>query len=134
MFSNVKMGYFAKHFNNARQDSELITLMTSEFEPGVRGTLYFHWSDGFAHAGYAVRSDGELVYVFSTARGMGDKIMADAIANGAVYLDCFDGHLTTLYGRHGFNVVATVPNWTPGEPDVVYMALPGFEDRHGVAA
>lgn len=133
MFDNVRMSFFRKHFEDARQDHGIIAVMTSEFEP-ARGTRYYHWSDGFEHAGYAIRSDGELVYVFSTARGMGDKIVADSIRMGAVYLDCFDGHLTTLYGRHGFRVVKQVENWTPGEPDVVYMARPGFEDRHGVAA
>lgn len=131
MFSNVKMPYFRKHFEAARADSEQIRQATSEWhsEPGTR---YFLWSNGVDYAGYALRSDGELVYVFSTARGQGSAIVESAIGNGATYLDCFDGYLPTLYGRHGFETVATVPNWTPGEPDVVYMALAGYGDRHGV--
>ena len=134
MFYNVKPWFFRKHFENARRDSGLVATMTSEFDPKAsRGTKYYEWSDGFNHAGYAIRADGELVYVFSTARGMGDKIMESALANGAVYLDCFDGYLVNLYSRHGFRVVKRVENWTPGEPDVVYMALPGYADRHGVA-
>lgn len=82
-------------------------------------------------SGYAVQPDGELVYVFSLTPGRGDFIVASAIHHGSVYLDCFDGYLPTLYGRHGFLVVDRVANWTPGLPDVVYMALEGFESRHG---
>jgi len=130
VFANVKMPYFRRHFLAAREDSALIREATSEFLP-ERGTSYYLWSDGFDYAGFAIRSDGELVYVFSTVRGRGDAIVSAAIALGATYLDCFDGHLTGLYGRHGFETVATVENWTPGGPDVVYMALAGYGSMHG---
>lgn len=136
MFSNVKPAYFRRHFENARRDSALIKGATSEYDttPAARGTRYFLASDGLESWGYAIRADGELVYVFSTTRGKGDAIVADAIARGAVYGDCFDGHLTRLYSRHGFEVVSRVANWTPGEPDVVYFALPGYAHRHGISA
>jgi hypothetical protein len=133
MFSNVKMPYFRGAFERAREDSDLIREATSEFSP-ERGTRYYSWSNGFEHAGFAIRSDGELVFVFSTVKGKGDEIVTAAIEHGATYLDCFDGHLTALYGRHGFYPVATVPNWTPGQPDVVYMALEGYASRHGIEA
>lgn len=130
---NVKPAFFRKHYENARSDRPQIAEATSPFDPAAsRGTLYFEGSDGINHWGYAIRPDGELVYVFSTARGMGDRIVSDAIAKGAVYLDCFDGYLVNLYSRHGFRVVKRVANWTPGEPDVVYMSLPGHADKHGV--
>lgn len=126
-FSNVKPSFFRKAYDNARYDSEQIREATSEYDttPAARGTRYFLWSNGSEHAGYAVRPDGELVYVFSTARGMGATIVADAIAHGATHLDCFDGYLVTLYTANGFHRVTSLPNWTAGGPDVVYMATTG---------
>lgn len=100
---------------------------TSPFHDEI-GTRYFHDGD----AGYALRIDGELVLVHSFLPGRGNDIVTDAIARGATYLDCFDGYLPEFYARHGFQVNARVPNWTPGEPDVVYMSLNGYADRHGV--
>lgn len=133
MFSNVKPRFFRTTFEAARADRPNIAAATSEYDttPAARGTRYYQASNGYDHWGYAIRADGELVYVFSTVKGKGDDIVASAILNGAVYLDCFDGHLTSLYGRHGFEVVDRVANWTPGQPDVVFMSLPGYADRHG---
>lgn len=85
------------------------------------GGRYFVATD--ARSGFAVSSDDELVGVFSLERGRGDEIVEKAIGAGAVALDCFDGYLPTLYGRHGFVEVRREANWTPGEPDVVFMAL-----------
>jgi hypothetical protein len=132
-FSSVKPAFFRKHFEAARQDSDQIAAATSPFDPTAsRGTRYFEWSDGFHHAGFAVRADGELVYVFSTLPGLGGAIVKAAISEGAVYLDCFDGYLPSLYARFGFQADAHVPNWRPDGPDVVYMSLPGYSSRHGV--
>jgi outer membrane protein assembly factor BamB len=118
--SNVKPGYFQGIYEACRSDFPHIAAATSEFS-GERGTLYFEGGDGHNHYGYAIRPDGELVFVFSTVRGMGDTLVADAVRRGANYLDCFDGHLVDLYGRHGFEVDHREANWTPGEPDVVHM-------------
>lgn len=124
--SNVKPWYFRKIYDNARADSPTIREATSEYDtsPAARGTRYFLWSDGADHAGFAIRADGELVYVFSTTRGMGARLVAAAISRGATHLDCFDGYLVTLYTRGGFHRVTSLPNWTDGAPAVVYMALP----------
>lgn len=73
-------------------------------------------------SGFAVSTTGELVGVFSTERGRGDLILSAAVAAGATHLDCFDGYLPSLYARHGFRETSREPNWTPGGPDVVYMA------------
>lgn len=126
-FSNVRPSYFRKVYDAARADSAQIAEATSDYDtsPAARGTLYFHCSDGIGHAGFAVRPDGELVYVFSTVKGMGAAIVATALAKGATHLDCFDGHLTSLYGANGFQRVTSLANWTDGEPDVVFMAIPG---------
>lgn len=125
--SNVKPSCFRKIYDNARHDFPHIAAATSECDttPAARGTRYFLWSDGVDHAGFAIRADGELVYVFSTARGKGDALVETARSQGADHLDCFDGSLPELYGRNGFVRVASLPNWTPGGPDVVYMGIYG---------
>lgn len=74
-------------------------------------------------SGFLVTADGDAQQLFSTARGRGDALVCEAIKAGARTLDCFDGYLSALYARHGFVVVRREPNWTPGGPDVVYMAL-----------
>ncbi|MGW4158714.1 hypothetical protein [Streptomyces sp. NPDC004788] len=52
------------------------------------------------------------------------SLVRAAIAHGAHLLDCFDGFLPTYYRGFGFVETERIPNWTPGQPDVVFMALP----------
>lgn len=130
-YDAVDFDTFLVAMTRAREESSLVAEMTSE-PTDVEMTIYALARDG--RSGYAVRPDGELVLVFSLERGRGDVIVSGAVADGAVYLDCFDGYLPRLYGRHGFVECQRVANWTPGEPDVIYMSLPGFESRHGVSA
>ena len=73
------------------------------------------------NSGYMIKDDGDLVLVFSMVKGRGDTIVRHAVKNGAIKLDCFDGYLVDLYSGHGFVVHKREPNWTDGEPDVVYM-------------
>lgn len=133
MFDTIDADTFRAYFEPARRASDKIREATSEFshEPGT--TYRFGSERARGIRGYAVRADGELVFVFSCERGNGDEIVSDAVASGALYLDCFDGYLPTLYARHGFEVNARVPNWTPGGPDVVLMSRPAVytkECRH----
>lgn len=127
----VSRDTFKRFFEEARRVSPLIREMTSSMsgEPYLTHSTYRLSLDG--RSGYVVRLDGELVFVFSLERGRGDTLVGRAVCDGAVYLDCFEGHLPKLYARHGFATVSRVLNWTPGGPDVVYMSLPGFEHRHG---
>lgn len=75
-------------------------------------------------AGVAVKADGDIVNVFSLPGARyGIAAVEWAKQNGGVKLDCFDGFLTFFYGQLGFKEYARVANWTPGEPDVVYMRL-----------
>lgn len=107
-------------FTTARDSSSKIADATSEFSSvGAAGTRYFLTTD--ERSGYAIRPDGELVYVFSLEPGRGNSLVSSAIANGAERLDCFDGYLPRLYASHGFVVVERERNWNPGGPDVVYM-------------
>jgi hypothetical protein len=75
-------------------------------------------SDGLS--GFAVRADGELVGVYSRVAGRGDALVASAIRRGARTLDHFSGFLDGFYEAHGFVVVRREPNWTTGQPDIVF--------------
>lgn len=130
MFTQVNPHLFCTMFEHARRLDSRIADATSPFDHEY-GTRYFLEDDASGVVGFAIRGDGELVYVHSTVPGQGRAIVEEAILEGAVYLDCFDGYLVDFYGRHGFVECQRVDNWTPGEPDVVYMSLPGFEHRHG---
>ena len=89
--------------------------------------------DGWT-GGFIVKSDGELVGLFSSVKGRGPDLVLAAINSGATHLDCFDGYLVKLYGSLGFVEYDRQPNWTPGGPAVVYMALPKWlSKRSGLA-
>lgn len=73
---------------------------------------------------FAIKDGDELVSVCNAGeRGRGHLMMLAAIAAGARRLDCFDGYLPPFYTRYGFRETAREANWTPGEPDVVFMAI-----------
>ena len=112
---------WAEAFDLAREANEQIAEATSPAAEIVAGgeATYLLTADDLS--GYVVRDTGELVGLFSLARGRGNALVAEAVANGADHLDCFDGYLPTLYARHGFREVKREANWTPGGPDVVYM-------------
>lgn len=116
---------FRELFETARENSDIIRESTSVFDltAADRGALFLVTNDGLS--GFVVRSDGELTNVFSTVKGRGDTLVSMAVNLGATHLDCFDGYLPSLYSRHGFHRVTSLPNWTEGGPDVVFMA------RHG---
>lgn len=121
--NEVSMRVFRFNFNFFREDHKHAEA-TSEFPVdglGV-GTVYY-LSEDF-DSGYAIRANGELVHVFSRVPGRGDQLVESAVENGAYRLDCFDGYLPSLYARHGFVEYDREDNWTPGEPDVVYMYRP----------
>ena len=116
-------GYFTA-LESARERHPLIAASTSS-PLEIAGVLSlddiaYLSDDGLS--GYVVKASGELVGVFSSVKGRGDALMVSAIANGARRLDCFDGYLPELYARHGFRETDRAENWTPGGPDVVYMA------------
>lgn len=111
---------FSEVFLAARAESDQIRRATSPMVDAPDGTDY--WITADQRSGFAIRADGELVFVFSLERGRGDHLIRAAVDRGAMRLDCFDGHLTELYARHGFVERRRDSNWTPGEPDVVYMA------------
>jgi hypothetical protein len=98
-------------------------------------------------SGFAVKSDGDIVSVFSMEKGSGRGVMEAAIAAGGKKLDAFDTILPKFYGTHGFVEAARIPwndEYSPegwdkqtfqefnnGEPDVVMMVLdPKFEGEY----
>lgn len=73
-------------------------------------------------AGYLVVG-GELVGLFSLARGKGDWIMGHAVSDGADHLDCFaEPALLKLYHKHGFKIHHSEANYDPAGLPVVYMS------------
>ncbi len=98
----------------------------------------FATSDG--NAGFAIKSDGDIVSVFNHNTGkerIANAMLALAVQNGGTKLDCFDTTLPHVYAINGFKVVKRDPwneeykpeGWNKerfarfnnGEPDVVYM-------------
>lgn len=121
MFAEVTQRAYAEAFGTAREESALVREATSPVEDVTAQEAAYYLSQD-VRSGFVVRHSGELVGVFSLERGRGNALVDAAVKAGADTLDCFDGYLPTLYARHGFVVTEQVPNWTPGEPDVVFMA------------
>jgi hypothetical protein len=106
----------------ARSGNERIAEATSKPEEMPRGSRYYLTSD--FQSGFGVHQDGTLIGLFSTVKGRGEDLVWDAVTHkGAKRLDCFDGFLPEYYKRFGFVETERVANWTPGQPDVVFMAL-----------
>jgi hypothetical protein len=63
----------------------------------------------------------ELVSLFNIGeKGMGKVAMDMGVRRGATRLDAIEP-LAKHYEKSGFHVVKKESNWTPGQPDVVYM-------------
>lgn len=106
----------------ARHSSERIAEATSAPHEMPRGARYYLTAD--FRSGFGVASDGTLIGLFSLVKGRGTDMVWDAVLHkGATKLDCFDGFLPDYYKQFGFVETERVANWTPGEPDVVFMAL-----------
>ncbi|MEU9126599.1 hypothetical protein AB0D08_00530 [Kitasatospora sp. NPDC048540] len=105
----------------ARRDSERIADATSAPDEMPENGTYFLTDD--LQSGFGISPDLELIGLFSLVKGRGECLITEALTAGAERLDCFDGFLPKLYERFGFRETERVANWTPGEPDVVFMAL-----------
>lgn len=105
----------------ARKASPRIADATSKPSEMPKNARYFVTAD--LRTGFGVDADGTLIGLFSLVKGRGEVMVNAAIENGARKLDCFDGFLPEYYRRFGFVETERVANWTPGEPDVVFMEL-----------
>ena len=65
------------------------------------------------NAGFAIKTDGDIVSVHnnSSLRGLSSLFMNEAKAQGGNKLDHFDGFLTGLYRKYGFNNVYQIYQW-----------------------
>lgn len=106
-------------------------------------------------AGYALKSDGEIVNAFnnSNVKDVGPVLIADAVSKGGRKLSCFELYLPEFYGNMGFKEVTrdvwkdqyAPRGWNyerDDRPDIVYMEWGGegtdpgtilhnFETRRG---
>jgi len=114
---------YANQFHNrlrlARNNSPIIKKMVHLYEIKDYNKMDCYLSR-CGNYGYAI-NNGELVSVFSRMKNKGNVIMMDAIQNGAIKLDCFDGYLVSFYKKHGFTEIKREKNWDNGQPDIVYM-------------
>jgi hypothetical protein len=123
IYFRVGHGIFTQALGRARSQSQLIAAATSAPEEMPSSYAYYVADD--LQSGYGVAGDGTLVGVFSLVKGRGEDLVWSAVLHhGADRLDCFDGWLNSeFYPRFGFAEYERVPNWTAGEPDVVFMRL-----------
>lgn len=88
--------------------------------PNMDATFYM---DANATMGYGVGSDGELRALWSLVRGQGERLVKEAIENGATWVSCYDnGYLVQFYQRCGLDITLREKNWVEGQPDVVRLA------------
>lgn len=87
--------------------------------------------------GFAIKNDGDITSVHNTGvkgAGIGDALIEAAKEKGGTKLDHFDGFLSELYKKHGFeeysrdqwNDEYAPADWdytNNGKPDVVYRKL-----------
>jgi hypothetical protein len=105
----------------ARRVSDRIADATSKPEEMPRDARYFITPD--FRSGFGIDAEGTFIGLFSLEKGRGTELVKAALREGASKLDCFDGFLPEYYKQFGFIETERLPNWTPGEPDVVFMAL-----------
>ena len=83
------------------------------------GATYYLSDDRLSGVGVSV--NGELIALFSKGSVRGNELVKKAIESDASHLNCFDNGLVEYYVKFGFRPYKRKPNWTQGEPDVVYM-------------
>ncbi|MGW1040022.1 hypothetical protein [Streptomyces sp. NPDC002547] len=122
MVRSVHHAVYTGALRMARRTSDRIAAATSKPEEMPRDARYFLTED--FQSGFGVDADGSLIGLFSLIKGRGEELVWDAVLHqGASKLDCFDGFLPGYYEQFGFKETERAPNWTPGEPDVVFMSL-----------
>lgn len=86
---------------------------------------------GFALKNFENKGMSEVVAVHnneSTIKGIGIPIMKAAIKNGGRYLDHFDGELTTLYSKVGFEEYKRDPYNSDYDPNGEFASIYGKKD------
>lgn len=108
---------------SASEKRPLIKEMTTKYTPEEIKDFKKYLSPD-EKSGFMLKPDGEITALFSSEKGRGEALVQEAIKQGGTKLDAFDGYLPKLYEKYGFKEYKREPNWTQGQPDVVYMAMP----------
>lgn len=119
-FNAVASSVFMSRIVELRQqDSQLEVNLT--LKPDY--DQHICWLSADQNTGFAIAPDHELVNVFSTIKGRGREALEFALAHYSnLHLNCFaGGREERFYQQYGFQIFKREPNWTQGQPDVIYM-------------
>lgn len=102
--------------------SDKVRASLGDFDEVVDPVCYLS-PDGWT--GFVIDQDSDtLNLLFNIGpRGRGAGAVQRAVLEGARQLDCFDGFLPSFYAKYGWKEAHREANWTPGEPDVVFMEV-----------
>ncbi len=128
MFTSIVRKVSGKEFYHA-------VVMARKYDDKARENLWLYTiaeyntfgcyltSDG--KAGFIVKPDGYMGNLFNrgSIRGLGEILFRAQVELGGTNFDCLDGFLPAYYNKFGFVEYRREPNWTQGEPDVVFMCL-----------
>jgi len=122
---------FRNSFNKAIQNSDHKAFVEVHDEAFYNSSKNLLSKDGMS--GVAITPDGNIasVYNASARRGETDRLMPYALSNGGVKLDNFDGGLSDIYERYGFEPVSKTKfmeefapaDWNyerDGKPDIIF--------------
>lgn len=127
---------FLESLNRSTRKSFLSKYMAEELK---NHNVQTYQLNGY-HIGYALKPDEDGVDIISVhnnepnIKGVGDALIESAKANGGTKLDHYDGFLSDLYSKHGFEEYDRYkwddqyadPNWDYeryGRPDVILRKL-----------
>nr|DAN37755.1 MAG TPA: hypothetical protein [Caudoviricetes sp.] len=129
---------FISNFRAANEINGKKAAQVYEYSPEEYKQMKLYTAEN-GKSGFALKSDGDIVSVFSVEKGSLAGMMNLAIQNGGKKLDCFDTFLPKIYKKFGFEEVNRVKwneeykpkdwdkdffkQYNNGEPDVVYMKL-----------
>lgn len=133
--ARTQAGEFRSALRRAKAESPLGAQVYLYDESDYQEMRVFLTED--SRSGFALKSDGDIVSVFSGGGGQVHALIALAVQEGGRKLDCFDTMLPVLYGVNGFRIVGRDPwndafapdgwdfeamrRFNGGRPDVVYM-------------
>lgn len=124
-----------KEFLVSMHKSSRDAFLTPYTEEALKEEFTTYKLNGF-DAGFAIKNDGDITSLHNNSGvpGLGSKLIEKAKEFGGTKLDHFDGFLSELYEKHGFEEYQRLKwddeyapkNWdytTYGRPDVVMRKL-----------
>lgn len=114
--------WYRVYITNYEQSERMQRSCGTPDEISMIATRFYLFEDN--RGGFALSADGELLGLHSLNKGDGNCLVWEAVQRGAVKLNCFNIlPLMFLYTRYGFKETHREPNWTVGEPDVIFMEI-----------